>query len=333
MLLSVALLAAGSSPAPDESRKALNLVTVYGEETSQNTLVSVPVRGVILSGSATDPLQSLFGQGYADGERIKEQLMRLADDNIAAGVVLEIDSPGGMITASKAIADGIEYYREKTNKPVVAHINSVGASGGYWVASATDAIYAEQGSETGSIGVIMGPLISLKGVVAYGDVATTEPISFRYFTAGRSKDLGSPFRDITPEEEAYLNQQLGVEYEKFVSYVASNRDITAEQIKGEIGALTYGTDDAKRLGLIDDEMSKEEVYAQLADTAGVSSDFKVKQIDSTADFFGSLFGVRSFLSSMRLSEADKAAGRARFCETTLLERPLVYSGDIRSVCQ
>jgi protease-4 len=306
---------------------------VYGDSVSSNTIVSVPIRGVILSGSAADPLQTLFGQSYADGEQIKEQLRALADDETVDGVILEIDSPGGMITASKAIADGIDYYREKTNKPIIAHINGTGASGAYWAAATTDRIYAEQGSEAGSIGVIMGPLVTLNGVVSYGDVSTNQPIGFKYYSAGRSKDLGNPFRAVTPEEDAFINQQIQAEYEKFVTHVASTRGLTAETIKNEIGALAYGTDDAMRLKLIDGVSSKEDAYEALAVEAGVADDFKLMQIDNAADFFGSLFGARTLIESMRMSGVDKSAGRARFCETNLLDKPLVFNGDIRSVCQ
>jgi len=309
------------------------MLFAYGDENSTNLLVSVPVRGVILSGSAADPLQSLFGQSYADGEMIKEQLRELADDPNVDGVILEIDSPGGMVTASKAIADGIEYYRSKTNNPIISHINGSGSSGAYWAASTTDAIYAEQGSEAGSIGVIMGPLVTLTGVMSYGDISTNQPIEFKYYTAGRSKDLGSPYRPVTPEEDAFINQQIQVEYEKFVKHVSAQRDITPEVIKGEIGALGYGTDDAIRLKLIDGEKSKEEAYDALAKEAGVETDFRLMRVDTTADFFGSLFGARKFIDSIRMSASDKSAGRTRFCETNLMDKPLVFSGDIRVVCQ
>lgn len=327
----ILLLAAGSGGESYGSK--LTMQYAYGSESSSNTLVSVPIQGVILSGTAADPLQSLFGQSYADGEQIKEQLRYLANDESVDGVILEIDSPGGMITASKAIADGIEYYQSTAKKPIITHINGTGASGAYWAASATDAIYAEQGSEAGSIGVILGPLVTLNNVVSYSGISTETPIGFKYYTAGRSKDLGSPFRATTPEEEAFLNQQIGVEYEKFVTHVADNRTISADVIKGEIGALAYGTDDAVRLKLIDGMKSKEEAFDALASKAKVSDDFKVMRVDSSGDFFGSLFGAKKFIQSIRMSESDKSAGRLRFCESNLLDRPLVFAGDIQSVCR
>jgi protease-4 len=330
MFFFVLMLAAS---VPSQQTPGLPLVHTYGDIDAENTIVSIPVRGVILSGTAADPLQTLFGQSYADGEQIKEQLRYLADDSSVDAVILEVDSPGGMITASKAIADGVKYYKETARKPVYTHINGSGASGAYWVASTTDEIYAEQGSESGSIGVIMGPLVTLKNVVSYGEFSATTPIGFKYYTAGRSKDIGNPFRDITTEEDAFINQQLTVEYDKFVAHVAAERGISAESIKGEIGALSYGTDDAIRLKLIDGQKSKEEVYAQLAEKAGIADDYKIMQIDSAVDFFGSLFSAKQFVESLRMSEADRSAGRLRFCETSLAQKPLVYSGDISAVCR
>lgn len=323
-------LSLGSS---ETSTSRFSYTTIQGDMTATNVIASVPVRGAILSGSAADPLQSLFGFSYADGELIKEQLIELASDENVKAVVLELDSPGGMINASKAIADGVAEYRKRTNKPIFTHINGMGASGGYWVASATDKIYAEQGSEAGSIGVIFGPLVNLKGVRAYGDVATNQDITFRYFSAGRSKDIGNPFRDMTPEEEAYLNAQLASEYDKFVNYVSERRGIPADTIKGEIGALSYGTSEAQRLRLIDGEASKEKVYDDLAQVAGVSDSYRVDQIQVEADIFGSLFGVKTLIQDLRMTESDKSAGRARFCSTHIFERPLVFDGDINALCK
>jgi protease IV len=330
MVFFIAIIAAS---APATQSTTLSMLHTYGEPTAQNTIVSLPVRGVILSGTAADPLQTLFGQSYADGELIKEQLRTLAEDETVDAVILEIDSPGGMITASKAIADGIKYYQETTKKPIYSHINGMGASGAYWVASSTEKIYAEQGSEAGSIGVIMGPLVTLRDVVSYSGVSTNTPIGFKYYTAGRSKDIGSPFREMTPEEDAFINQQISVEYEKFVAHVAEKRGIAKDTIKGEIGALAYGTDDAMRLKLIDGMKSKEDVYAEVADKAGVGADYKIMQVDSSGDFFGSLFGAKRFIQSIRMSESDRSAGRTRFCETSLAQKPLVFAGDITAVCR
>ena len=78
--------------------------------------------------------------------------------------------------------------------------------------------------------------------------------------------------------------------------------------------------------------SKEEAFDTLASKAKVSDDFRVMRVDSSGDFFGSLFSAKKFIQSIRMSESDKSAGRLRFCETSLLDKPLVFAGDIQSVC-
>jgi protease IV len=330
-LIAIAFGAGSSTTTTDVS--TLKMDYIYGDTGSIHKLASVPIRGVILSGSAADPLKSIFGEGYTDGEQTKETLRKLANDKSVDGVIFEIDSPGGMITASKAIADGVEYYRKTSGKPIISHINGTGASGAYWSASSTDAIYAEQGSEAGSIGVIMGPLVTTKGITGYGGITTNEPITFKYFTAGRSKDLGSPYRDITAEEEAFINTQIQAEYEKFVAHVAERRNIGTSVIKTEIGALAYGTDDATRLKLIDGTMSKEQAFDELATRAKVLDDFQVVRVNTQGSFFSSLFGASSLLSNIKMSSSDKSAARSRFCETSLLSHPLVYEGDPTSICK
>jgi protease-4 len=179
----------------------------------------------------------------------------------------------------------------------------------------------------------MGPIVTLKGVVGYNGISTNEPIKFKYYTAGTSKDLGSPYRDVTPEEEAFINKEVQAEYEKFVAHVSSRRNIPADTLKNTIGALAYGTDDAIRLKLIDGMMSKEQAYDQLGHLARVEGNFQVQKVDSSAGVLGSLFGAKSLFTAMRMSEADKSAERSRFCESSLIGKPLVFSGDIDSVCK
>lgn len=301
----------------------------YGSETSSNRLVSVPVYGPILSqSSSADPLQSIFGGGFTDGEQVKEHLRELADDNSVKGVILEIDSPGGLITASKAIADGVEYVRSR-NKPIIAHVNGYGASGGYWAAASTDYIAAEQGSETGSIGVILGDLPYYKNIIAIGDVATTEPIKIQSFSAGIGKDVGNPFREITPDETAYLNKILNNEYESFVSYVAARRNIDANTIKSTIKALAYDNQEAKNLKLIDEVMSKEQAYEELAIRADVSNSYVVEKELRSTDFFSSLLGV---MHSYTKPKVDASEARGRYC-SSLSTKPLVLGVPFSSICQ
>ncbi len=326
-----ALMIAASSTSSGSTTTPISYTTVYGDSAATRSIAVVPVQGVILSGSAADPLQSLFGASFADGEKIKEELRQIAHDTSIRGVILEIDSPGGMITASKAIADGVEYYRNTSHNPIVAHVNGMGASGAYWAASSTDAIYAQQGSEVGSIGVIFGPLVTYRSIVSDGTVTTNEPITYQYFTAGRSKDIGSPYRELTEDEKVFLNSEVQDEYARFVSFVSVRRSIPEATIKSDIGALPYGTVSALKNGLLDKEMSKEEVYVEVARKAGLGH-YNVKRVDSMGSFWGSVFGANGLLKG-RLSASDRAAGRTRFCSNNLVGKPLVLDGDISELCK
>jgi protease IV len=331
MVILALIIALAGGSGGSSTKSLLSTRVLYGNESARDTIASVPISGVILSGSAADPLQSLFGASYADGELIKSQLMALAQDLSVKGVVLEIDSPGGMITASKAIADGVSYYRNTTKKPIVAHINGTGASGAYWSAASTDAIYAEQGSEVGSIGVILGPIVSYKGIVSDGNVSTNEPIQYRYITSGISKDLGSPYRDMTPEEVAFLQSEVDLEYERFVAFVSERRSIPADTIKTDVKALAYGTTTALSKKLMDKELSREQTYEELASRAHTNS-YNVRQVQSDNSFFGSLFGAQGLLKG-KLTAAERSQGRTRFCSTNLIGKPLALSGDTGSVCK
>lgn len=301
---------------------------IYGTDGSRNRLVSLSIHGPIMSqSSASDPLQIIFGGGVTDGEKIKERLQELADDNSVQGIILEIDSPGGLITASKAIADGAEYVQAR-GKPIIAHINGLGASGGYWVAASTDYILAEQGSEAGSIGVILGSIPYYKDIIATGEVATKEPIVIRNFSAGESKDIGNPYRDMTQAEIDYLNKSLQDEYKRFVDYVAGRRGVSAEHLTSVVKALPYGTTAAKDLKLIDGEASREEAYRELANRAGISNNFVVERELREVDFLSSLLGV--------IGQSDQKSvntdARARHC-ATLQTKPLVLGVSLQSICQ
>lgn len=299
----------------------------FGNPSSINRIISVPVYGPILSqSSASDPLQTIFGSGYTDGEATKEHLRDLADDPTVKAVILEIDSPGGLVTASKAIADGAEYVRAR-NKPIIAHINGYGASGGYWVAASTDSILAEQGSETGSIGVILGDIPYFKNITTLGEITTADPITLRSFSAGTGKDIGNPFRDMSAEEVTFLQESLNNEYGLFVAYIAGRRGITEDVIRNTIKAYPYDTLRAQQLRLIDKVASKEEAYIDTAKQAGIERDFIVEKEQTATGFLGSLF------SAMRRTPPKdvRAEARARYC-AGLQAKPLLLHGTLASIC-
>lgn len=181
--------------------------TVEGE--GSNKVLLVPIHGVIMEGGPT----GLLGGGDEDIVTITREVLRAAryDDSIKA-VLLSIDSPGGGITASDILHHEIVTFRQETNKPVVALMGDVAASGGYYVAAASQHIVAHPTTITGSIGVIM-PLIGIE------DLMGKLGIKSRPIKSGEFKDIGSFSRPMRPDEQELL-QAIVMEYRnRFVTVV------------------------------------------------------------------------------------------------------------------
>lgn len=300
---------------------------IEGDEFSENSILSVPVSGLILTEPVGDlGLFEFFDEGAVTyGYEVKEQLRRAAEDESIKAIVLEVNSPGGTVGGANAISDGIEYYQQVTGNPVYTHITDLGASGGYWIAATTDMIFAETGSAVGSIGVIMGPFVTYNDVVAeggvFGGVQTEGGIDYRYFTGGEYKDTGSPYRPLTEEEEEHWQTVLSNEYAIFVDHIARNRDLTPAFIRETVKAFPYETVRALELGLIDSIGSREDTYFALMASAGIpEDDYNVIQEEELFGFFDSLFsaeGLISWGSGAREGAAAKIPG------CVLCNRPLV----------
>lgn len=302
---------------------------VFGKEESENQLLAIPVTGVILGSKeeVADPF-GFLSTGITYGYDVKEALYTAAENSEIKGVVLEINSPGGTIYGARAIADGVAYYKAVTKKPVIAHISGLSASGGYWASIAADNVYADYGSTIGSIGVIFGPFKFYDSVVAedggafVGGVVTQNGVETTFITAGKSKDLGNPYRRLTPEELRILQQTVNNEYDNFVEYVSIRRNIGENVVRTTIGALIYDNKTAQSLGLIDRSMNKQQAYITLAKGAAVpSDDWQVIQEEKTPTFFEALAGVIG-------KTGQPQASVCPFTSTIL-----AYHGDLSAVCQ
>jgi protease-4 len=279
ILLISGLAAIGSAAGgADSGDLALPRDFLAGERSGETNLVAVPVIGGILGEERGGGGFFASATGITYGYSIKEQLAELAEDDKVDGILLELDSPGGTIFGSKAIADGVAEYRERTGKPVVAYVAGISASGGVYAMAGADEIVADHGTLIGSIGVISGPFVRYNEIVATeggilgGGVTTEGGIDFDYLTAGRGKDLGSPYRDMTDEERKVLEESLDNAYDDFVSHVADRRGLTEAEVENDLGALIYGEVQAKSKGLVDTIGSRDVAYARLAELAGADGD-------------------------------------------------------------
>ncbi|HYH74961.1 MAG TPA: S49 family peptidase [Candidatus Saccharimonadales bacterium] len=300
---------------------------VYGSGTNQLLSVKVtgPITGTDDNGLGFDP----FGDSYTSGYYVKEQLYAAAENSDIAGVIMEVNSPGGTIYGSRAIADGVEYYKEMTGNPVYTYVEGVAASGGYWAASATDKIIADYGSDTGSIGVIMGPFQYYNGLVAEdggllnGGVITNRGIENTFITGGKSKDVGSPYRKLTPEEVATLQKSVNNEYDAFLRYVSKQRSIPEDTLRNTIGAMAYDNKTAQEYKLIDMTGSRETAYEELAEAVNIADDYQVVREQYIPTFLESLLSV--------VTRKPQTSASADLCSLT--RNSLAYHGDVMSLCK
>lgn len=211
-----------------------------------STIAIVDVRGEIHTGPSEG---SLFSAGGAGSEDIVSQLEQAARDDSVAGVILRVDSPGGSVVASDAIAKAVD----RLDKPVVSLMEDVAASGGYYVSAPTDRIIANPGTITGSIGVIMF-VPNLSG--------TAEKLGIRpqVIKSGAFKDAGSPFRDMTEAERALFQKMIDEAYAQFVGVVATGRDMAPAAVRKVADGRILTGNQAKAAGLVDELGDLETAY-------------------------------------------------------------------------
>jgi protease-4 len=217
----------------------------------------VEVEGII--GAGTD-------RGL-DTDTLIRTLGEYRDDPAIRAVVLRIDSPGGVVGPTQEIFTAVRRLRE-AKKPVVASLGSVAASGGYYVAVAADRIYANPGTLTGSIGVVM-QLANVEGLLKKVGV------EYVVIKAGAYKDVGNFARAMTPEERRILQAMLDDVYDQFISAVAEGRGLDPKQVRGFAEGRIYSGRQAQGLKMVDDLGGLEDAIEAAAKIAGLPPKPKV----------------------------------------------------------
>lgn len=189
-----------------------------------------------------------------------EWIRRLREDSSVKGILVRIDSPGGVVGPSQELFRSLG--RAAREKPVVASMAAVAASGGYYVAAACRKIMANPGTITGSIGVKM-ELTNLRGLME------KLGISQESLSSGQFKNTGSPFKELTPEERAYLESVILDMHSQFVRDVASGRDMPVEEVQTLADGRILTGLQALEHGLIDALGGQEEAVELLKEMAGI----------------------------------------------------------------
>jgi protease IV len=236
-----------------------------------------PVQEVQLSGSGDGKilLMDLSGvisssekEGLIPGPNMlasfKEELTKASKDDKVKALVLRINSPGGTVNASDILYHELKAFKANKKIPVIASMMDVAASGGYYLAMATDAILVHPSTVTGSIGVIM-LTVNARGLLEKVGVEASA------ITSGPRKDMGSPFRTMTPEEKAIFQSVIDSFYQRFLTVVQEGRpQLSADEIKKLADGRIYSGDQAKAAGLVDDIGYLEEAIDRAKKNAGLT---------------------------------------------------------------
>ncbi len=234
----------------------------------KSTIAVITVAGSIVSGRGGSRLP--FGSSNAGGDTITAALREAAHDDSVSAIVLRVDSPGGSVTASETIWREVKKTRER-GKPVVASMGAVAASGGYYISMCADAIVANAGTITGSIGVLTGKLVArdLKDRLGVGSDAV------RTNANADAWSINAPF---TPEQQAQVEAEADLCYTDFVERVAEGRKLSVEAVDAVARGRVWTGADALEHGLVDELGGLRTAVRKAKVLAGLDQDDKVRLV-------------------------------------------------------
>jgi protease IV len=283
-----------------EEGKVRDLVEVLIEGAGTDKLTIIPVKGVITAQST----KKLLHEIPSVVDSVKKQLQQARDDNDVKAVILEIDSPGGGITASDIIYKEILDFKERTKKKVIVSMQDVAASGAYYISVAADKIMSHPTTVTGSIGVIM-PLINIADLVKkYG-------IEYTSVKSGDMKDIGSPFKKMSDEERAVLHNMVDEMYTRFLKIISEGRNMEIENVRKLADGRIYTGRQALDNGLVDQLGYIEDAIIMAKEMAGLKEAkiIRYKKTFTLAEIFSgtmnNLFGNRTIKIDINTSTFEE----------------------------
>ncbi|HLC74435.1 MAG TPA: signal peptide peptidase SppA [Candidatus Nanoarchaeia archaeon] len=228
------------------------IVILIPDNIESGNVAVIEIRGIIMEDGVS------FSGDITAASEIVAYINDANEDPLIRAIVLDINSPGGSAVASDEIASALK----QSSKPTVALIHEIGTSGAYWVASAADTIIANRMSITGSIGVIASYLEFSKLMDDYG-------ITYQRLVAGKYKDVGTPFKKLSTDEQQLLQSKLDKIHDAFITEIAENRDLTKAQVRAVATGEFFLGDEAQKYGLVDMLGSSTELELHLKEVLGI----------------------------------------------------------------
>lgn len=262
-----------------------------GPKKSSDRIVRIDLEGVITSGAAGE---SLFGDALPQVDTFKRALEQAVKDDHVKAIVLRVNSPGGEVTASDIMFNAVREAVKK--KPVVVYMDSVAASGGYYISCAGSKIIATETTLTGSIGVIMEGM-------SYHGLFDKVGLGTNTFTSGPMKDSLSGARPMRDDEKAYIQSLVNSMYDRFLTVVSEGRKIPKETLRtGIADGRVVDAHDALKNKLVDQIGYIEDAYAA-ARELGKSPNAMIVRYGHETSLFD-LFGIEAESRAKTPSKID-----------------------------
>ncbi|MFT3781664.1 MAG: signal peptide peptidase SppA [Nibricoccus sp.] len=233
-----------------------------------NKIAVVYAEGAIVDGEG--------GEGEIGGEKMSRELRRLRQDPDVKAIVLRVNSPGGSATASEHIQREVRMAKE-AKKPVIVSMGSYAASGGYWISTYGDHIFAEPTTITGSIGVF-GLLPNVQ------KLANNLGLTFDSVKTGKFATMMTASRPKTEEELALIQRAVDWIYSEFLAKVSESRHMELARVQEIAQGRVWSGVEAKKLGLVDDIGSLDNAIAFAAEKAGVTKNYSIEEYPQHKDF-------------------------------------------------
>lgn len=197
-----------------------------------------------------------------DHQFFLDQLDNILYDDTVEGIVLSVNSPGGGVKESAEIYKKLMKIKEERQIPIYVSMDSMAASGGYYISAPADKIFAQRDTITGSIGVIMQS-------INYQALAEKVGIKYETFKSGEHKDMLSPMREVTPEERAMMQDMINETYQEFVHIVAKGRNMSEANVKKVADGRILSGKKALEAGLVDEIGDEEATIAAMRKDFGL----------------------------------------------------------------
>ncbi|MCA1834027.1 MAG: signal peptide peptidase SppA [Actinomycetota bacterium] len=298
LVAGVVILFATASPVRFNGASKWDEDRLFGSGTDKVALIKI--QGEIVPGEGGGG--GVLGRGSLGSDDYVSQLRQALEDDDVQSVVIRLDTPGGSVVASDDVYRMVRLLRSR-GKHVVASMGDVAASGGYYIASACDAIIANRATITGSIGVI-AMFLNLEGTAKK---IGAKPVVIK---SGPHKDIGSPFRELTAEERAILQKLIDEAYLQFLNAVADGRGMPVDQVRRIADGRVLSGAQAKDAHLVDDFGDVRDAYLKARDLAGITRARFVEYVPPGIGL-GSLLGGK-----VRLGDEIRSAVREAGADLT-----------------